>query len=970
MADPLTVVGAVASVVQLIHFTAKVSTRLNEYRVKAGELPSAFAHIASQLPLLRQILEKTQEGIELQIISQEDVEIIQPCLQGCQQQMQKLDTLWLTILPEAQERTARRVAKGFRSLWKDSDVRKIDAEIGFFVARLNFYCSWSSSRLDPRNRDLLVTIQQRLAAPDPSPNLRKALKLRSTNTGKWYLQGPQFEALKGKSSYFGWLKGSTGSGKTILSAGIIDSLQEFCDKDPARSLAFFFFDFNDSAKQDANTMVKSLLSQCLKRCLKMPDAAQCLSTTASEQQFLDALRDTVETLPTPFVVLDALDECNNRERLFEILEEMQSWGNNSLRMLVTSRTEAIDVEDALEDLVLPENRTCLESYLVDEDIRTYVHERLAKDKSFRRWQRDPEIQKEIEQTLGKQACGMFRWAACQLDTLTHCLTLGKVRRTLQDLPKTLYETYDRMIRTINESQNGEEALKVLRWLAFARRPLSANELLQVTGIVFEEDVLRFDADEVLKDPRDILRICSGLVSITPAVPDHDLSDSESDTEETLSISSSASSEPEEECIRLAHFSVKEYLLSTRPCIGSFSFPEKESHDILATCCLVYLHRFEGEEWSSPGCEAELPLARYAAVYWTTHARISDCQSGRQRDLCRKLLTEQLPAYRSWHRFYDMSRKRAETCDLRRRINELPSPLFSAAGEDLLHAVHAMLEDETVNIDATWESQGTALCEASKMGYGRIVEMLLAKGADANVQIHQGAHALVEATRYGDKDILQMLLDAGADVHAEQIPYGTALDVESVRGDSELMDMLLAKDVNLEARGECYGQALIHASNHGYQRLVETLLAHGADVNTKSPSDDTALAVASNNGHVGIVEILLAHGADINAQAGIFGTALGVTSFFCFEKSVRIVETLLANGADVEIRGEGVTSPTPLQQASHMGHTKIVQMLLAHGADVNAQPGWHGSAIAAASSRDHREIIEILEAKGAKLQEGE
>ena len=527
-----------------------------------------------------------------------------------------------------------------------------------------------------------------------------------------------------------------------------------------------------------------------------------------------------------------------------------------------------------------------------------------------------------------------------------------------------------MVRTIYESQNGEEALKVLRWLVFARRPLSANELLQVTGIVIEEDVARFDKDEVLKDPRDILRICSGLVSITPAEPDRYFSDNESETEDTLSISSHASSEPEEEYIRLAHFSVKEYLMSTRPCIGSFSFPEKEFHDILATCCLVYLHRFEGEEWSNPECEADLPLARYAAVYWTTHARISDCQSGRQRDLCRKLLSEQLPAYRSWHRFYDMSRKCTETCDLRRTINEFPSPLFSAAGEDLLHAVQAILEDETVNIDATWEPAGTSLCEASKMGYGRIVKMLLAKGADANVQIHQGAHALVEATRYGDKKIVEMLLDAGADVHAEQTPYGTALDVVSVRGDVELMEMLLARDANLEARGECYGQALIHASNHGHQGLVEMLLARGADVNTKSPSDDTALAVASNNGHVGIVEILLAHGADINAQAGIFGTALGVASFFCFERSERVVEILLANGADVEIRGEGVTSPTPLQQASHMGHTKIVQMLLANGADVNAQPGWHGSAIAAASSRDNKEIVEILAAKGAKLQEGE
>ncbi|KAI6894067.1 hypothetical protein KC318_g12198 [Hortaea werneckii] len=333
MADPLTIVGATASVVQLIEFTSKVLTRLNEYRAKAGELPSAFAHIASQLPLLRQILEKTQEGINLQTISHEDAEAIKPCLQGCQQQMQKLDTLLLTMLPEAQDRTAKKLAKGLRSLWKDSDVDKIGAEIDFFVARLNFYCSWSSSKLDPRNQDLLVTIQQRLAPPDPFVNLHKALKLRSAKTGEWYLQGAQFQAYKTQSSYFGWLHGSAGSGKTILSASIIDSLQQFCSKDPARSLAFCFFDFNDAAKQDANSMVKSLLSQFLEKCTRIPSTAQCLSTTTSEKQLLDALKATIEALPVLFVVLDALDECNNRERLFEILKQIQSWGNKSLHIL-------------------------------------------------------------------------------------------------------------------------------------------------------------------------------------------------------------------------------------------------------------------------------------------------------------------------------------------------------------------------------------------------------------------------------------------------------------------------------------------------------------------------------------------------------------------------------------------------------------------------------------------------------------
>ncbi|RMX78834.1 hypothetical protein D0869_08764 [Hortaea werneckii] len=970
MADPLTIVGATASVVQLIEFTSKVLTRLNEYRAKAGELPSAFAHIASQLPLLRQILEKTQEGINLQTISHEDAEAIKPCLQGCQQQMQKLDTLLLTMLPEAQDRTAKKLAKGLRSLWKDSDVDKIGAEIDFFVARLNFYCSWSSSKLDPRNQDLLVTIQQRLAPPDPFVNLHKALKLRSAKTGEWYLQGAQFQAYKTQSSYFGWLHGSAGSGKTILSASIIDSLQQFCSKDPARSLAFCFFDFNDAAKQDANSMVKSLLSQFLEKCTRIPSTAQCLSTTTSEKQLLDALKATIEALPVLFVVLDALDECNNRERLFEILKQIQSWGNKSLHMLVTSRKE-VEIEDALEDLVLSENMTCLESHLVDRDVRIYVHERLTEDKSFRRWQGDPEIQEEIEQTLGKQACGMFRWAACQLDTLAHCLTRGKVRRALRDLPRTLYDTYDRMIRTIEESQNGEEALKILRWLAYSRRPLSAEELLEVTGIVLEDDDPRFDKDEVLQDLRDILRICLSLVSIVPAAQDSDGSGDESETGDFLSASSDASIRLKGEYIRLAHFSVKEYLVSARPCIQDFSLPEKESNDILATCCLVYLLRFEGEEWRDPDCEAKFPLARYAAFYWTKHARVSDFLSQRQRDFCMKLLTERTPAYKAWHRFYDMSRRWYEACGLLGEIHEFPDPLFSASGEGLLHAVQAILDDGKVDTDAMWRRRGSALCEASRMGYARIVEMLLAKGADPNAQKHQGSLALVQATYHGHKKIVGMLLAAGAEVHAEQSPYDTAVDVASISGDKELMEMLLAKDVHSEATKKGCVRALILASSWGRDELVDMLLTSGANINAEGPSGNTALTAASGRSHVRTVEILLANGADVNLQGGLYGTALCyavIHSFLDSKAAEKIVEMLLAHGADVEARGE--ERITPLQQASYKGYTKIVQMLLAHGADVNALPGLNGSALKAASIGGHQEIIQILQAEGAKMWEGE
>jgi hypothetical protein len=260
---------------------------------------------------------------------------------------------------------------------------------------------------------MLTRIQEWLAATDPQPKLQVSLKLRTAGTGKWYLQGAQYEAWKAGKTPFTWLYGSAGSGKTILSAAIVRDMQEFCAKDPAKSLAFFFFDFNDAVKQDPINMVKSLLSQFLNRCTSVPETARSLYAScengrreASQEQLLQALKDILKLLPSPFMILDALDECNRWDTLFEIVEEMQSWDTNTLRVLLTSRKEVM-IEEALEDIVPPDNRSCLESHLVDTDIRTYVQERLAKDKSFKRWQRDSEIRGEIERTLGRRAHGMY-----------------------------------------------------------------------------------------------------------------------------------------------------------------------------------------------------------------------------------------------------------------------------------------------------------------------------------------------------------------------------------------------------------------------------------------------------------------------------------------------------------------------------------------------------------------------------------
>ncbi|KAI7329445.1 hypothetical protein KC315_g6145 [Hortaea werneckii] len=645
MTDPITAVGAIASVIQLIDFSARLLARLIEYRSKDNELPSAFMHIHNQLPLLREVLEKSREGINSQIISQNEVKAIEPCLRGCQQQIEKLTVILSAILPEDQDNAAKRFKKGIQSMWKESEVKTLEDEIGWYVTRLTFYYAWSSSRLDLRNHDLLARIQQWLSPPDPQLNFRKSLKLRSEDTGKWYLQGTQYEAWKAERGSFTWLYGSPGTGKTILSAGIIEDLKGYCDIDPARSFAFFFFDFNDAEKQHPMSMVRSLVSQFLSQCTHVPEGVRALHATckreASGQQLLQALRDTLDLLPAPFIVLDALDECNNWEGLFNILQEMQR---------------------------------C-------------VHR--------------------------------FRWAACQLDALAQCVTRGKVRRALQDLPKTLDETYARILRAIDEGQNAEEAVKILIWLACAERPLTAIEVCQVTGIVIGEECL-FDEDEVLQDSTDILRICSSFVSIA-IVGDNGMDDNDSKDDDS--------------------------------------------------------------------------------------AYSEDQDSGMIR-------------------------------------------------EGVTHAAKQILEENCTDVNKLWINDDNPLHAASSRGHEKIVEILLAGGADVNAQGGYYNNALHAASDRGFDGVVSMLLAHGANVDAQGDRHGTALHAASDRGRKTIVQMLTAKGADVNAQGGYFGNALQAASHRGHEEIVRMLLAAGADVNAQGGEYGNALQAALVAGEGNVVQMLL------------------------------------------------------------------------------------------------------------------
>jgi hypothetical protein len=114
------------------------------------------------------------------------------------------------------------------------------------------------------------------------------------------------------------------------------------------------------------------------------------------------------------------------------------------------------------------------------------------------------------------ATSRFRWVFCQLEALRHCLA-PRVRHMLKELPETLDETYERILRDINKA-NRDHAHRLLECLTVAVRPLRVAELAEVLavdlGTAYRGGTSKLNTDWRWEDQQEaVLSTCSSLISI-------------------------------------------------------------------------------------------------------------------------------------------------------------------------------------------------------------------------------------------------------------------------------------------------------------------------------------------------------------------------------------------------------------------------------------------------------------------------
>jgi hypothetical protein len=247
-----------------------------------------------------------------------------------------------------------------------------------------------------------------LSAPDPSDNYQNACKLRQEKTSLWLLESDLYKKWKKEASLI-WLCGIPGCGKTVLSSAVLDDILEHTTNDPGKAVAYFYFDFNDEKKQDANLMVRSLVSQLSQHYARVPQKLDSLfsSCRGGQQQPSDdavfgVLQTLVDEFPCTYFVIDALNECINRKELVSVIRRIVAWKAQGLHILFTSRRER-DIESALEGMLDNWNILSIPTDAVDNDIQRYVCRRLSEDHNFQKW---PSDDKKLIKSSLRGTCGM------------------------------------------------------------------------------------------------------------------------------------------------------------------------------------------------------------------------------------------------------------------------------------------------------------------------------------------------------------------------------------------------------------------------------------------------------------------------------------------------------------------------------------------------------------------------------------
>ena len=521
----------------------------------------------------------------------------------------------------------------------------------------------------------------------------------------------------------------------------------------------------------------------------------------------------------------------------------------------------------------------------------------------------------------------FRWVFCQLEALKKCPPLqDPIRKALKNLPATLDETYERILGNIDDEDSQQIARRSLLWLAFSERPLYLEELAEAAVIDTQ-----FPDPERLPDPHYILELLGSLVTIslidTPNDDDQDDSSEAGCSDSSEENPRNNSNDVPGEVIRLAHFSVKEYLVSKRIRFGKasiFGIADVDVHCFIAEICLLYILHYDqsGSKTISPKDLGTFPILQYACKFWYIHRNLISVESWKAIDPIIFKLFLSDTALLSWLRVHRPDKPREKPFEI---LNDTISPLYHASNIGL-ETVVRLLIDAKADVNAKNISRETALMRAAANGHEAVVRLLIEAKANVDAKDSYGWTALMSTAANGQEAVVRLLIEAQADVDAKDIARWTALMWAAANRHEAVVRLLIEAQADVDAKDIIRWTALMRAAANGHEAVVRLLIEAKADVDAKDNNGRTALMKAAAKGHEAVVRLLIEVKADVEAKDSDGWTALMIAAANGHEAVVRL---LIVAKADVDAKNSD--GRTALMKAADNGHK-------ASGAAADRGPG--------------------------------
>ncbi|XP_041721791.1 kinase D-interacting substrate of 220 kDa B isoform X2 [Coregonus clupeaformis] len=288
-------------------------------------------------------------------------------------------------------------------------------------------------------------------------------------------------------------------------------------------------------------------------------------------------------------------------------------------------------------------------------------------------------------------------------------------------------------------------------------------------------------------------------------------------------------------------------------------------------------------------------------------------------------------------------------------------LFSYVEEENLTALKAHL-DKFKEVDGRSDNGQTPLMLASEQGSIEIVQELIRRGANVNLDDVDCWSALICAAKEGHVEVVKELLESSAYIEHRDMGGWTALMWAAYKGRVEVTKVLLDNGANPNTTGQQYSvYPIIWAAGRGHAEIVQVLLENGAKVNCSDKYGTTPLIWAARKGHFDCVMHLLENGADVDQEGANSMTALIVAVKGGFPE---VVKELLKRNPNVNMTDKD--GNTALMIAAKEGYTEIVQDLLDAGTYVNIPDRSGDTVLIGAVRGGHVEIVRALLHKYADI----